>query len=162
MFSVRHVVNTTHLFLLDHLKLKHQADQRRYWNRILQSKFLNETITIEPIPIYLTPDKERGINYTNNIIEMKGKMVLETYLPPPKELFSDDKFDYNDELITLNKIGTMRYQYDWHPTMQPEDYMIEDHVLDKIGPVLRFLNHGGQLLSTKVNEKICDQFCLLW
>ena len=31
----------------------------------------------EPIPLYLTPDKDRGVTYTDEIIEMKGKTVLE-------------------------------------------------------------------------------------
>jgi hypothetical protein len=70
-------------------------------------------------PIYLTPDINRGINYTNTVIEMKSKIVLETKLPPPSELWKNDVFTPNKELVVLNQIGTIRGQYDWRRTVNP-------------------------------------------
>jgi len=31
---------------------------------------------MEPIPLYLTPDIKRGVKYSNELIEMKGKVTL--------------------------------------------------------------------------------------
>ena len=95
------------MYLTDHRELKYKNDMYKFWSRLLTSKLNNTPFTNESIPIYLTPDLDRGVKYSNNIIEMKGKMVLETYLPPPAELFINDTFTHNEELETLNKIGTI-------------------------------------------------------
>ena len=108
ILSTKHVQNITDMYLTDHRELKHKNDIYKYWSRLLTSKLNNTPFTNESIPIYLTPDLDRGVKYSNNIIEMKGKMVLETYLPPPAELFINDTFTHNEELETLNKIGRIK------------------------------------------------------
>ena len=41
------------------------------------NKLLNHTSPLlEPIPLYLTPDINRGIKYSDEFIEMKGKVTL--------------------------------------------------------------------------------------
>jgi hypothetical protein len=148
--TTQHIINITDMYLTDHLELKRDSTDRRTWDRILYAKFTNENLTQEPVPIFLTPDINRGVNYSDNIIEMKSKMVLETKLPPPEVLFADDKFTNNEELETLNKIGTIRAQYTWAPTVELGKGEIDPNVVAKIEPVLTFINHAATLKSTKV------------
>lgn len=150
VLSVEHLLKITDLYLQDHRELKHKADMRKYWTRLLNAKLSGHNVTMEPIPLYLTPDIDRGITYSDELIEMKGKLVLQTYQPPPHIMFANDSFTPNEELETLNKIGTIRNQYDWTPTVAPEDCEIDEKIVARIGPVLRFVNHAAELKSTQV------------
>jgi hypothetical protein len=69
----------------------------------------------EPIPGYLTPDIDRGVIYSDELIEMKGKLTLHMYQDPPHILYANDSFTHNQEFETMNKIGTIRDQYEWQP-----------------------------------------------
>lgn len=159
--SLDHLRNVSDYFLQDHYDLIRAADERAHWDRIIYSKLLGVNYTKEEIPPNLTPDINRGVVYSDNVIEMKGKMTLEAYLPPPAELFKDDKFTYNEKLETLNKIGTIREQYDWAPTVKPEDCEIDEDIQNKISPLISYLNHAAQLISTKVKSEsfIWDYLC---
>lgn len=150
VLSTEHLLKITDLYLQDHRELKHKADMRKYWTRLLEAKLSGQNVTKEPIPIYLTPDLDRGVTYSDEIIEMKSKLVLQTYQPPPHVMFANDSFTPNEELETLNRIGTIRNQYDWSPSVSPEDCEIDEAIVAKIGPVLRFVNHAAELKSTKV------------
>ena len=99
----------------------------------------------------MTPDIDRGVPYSDEIIEMKGKMTLHPYSPPPAVAFANDSFGYNEELETVSKIGTIQEVYDWTPTSGPEDWEIDESVLEKIQPLLLFINHAAILRSTKGN-----------
>ena len=106
-------------------------------------------------------------------------MVLETYLPPPKIMFENDTFTYNEKLETMNKIGTIRNQYDWTPTITIpstslsskrtmensvrfstqeksisaiENQDINNEILDRIEPILKYINYAAELKSTKVSQ----------
>lgn len=46
---------------------------------------------------------------------MKGKLTLHMYQDPPHILFANDSFTHNQEFETMNKIGTIRDQYEWQP-----------------------------------------------
>jgi hypothetical protein len=150
VLSTEHLLKITDLYLQDHRELKHKADMRKYWTRLLHAKLSGQNITKEPIPIYLTPDIDRGVTYSDELIEMKSKLVLQTYQPPPRVMFANDSFTPNEELETLNRIGTIRNQYDWSPSVRPEECEIDESIVTKIGPVLRFINHAAELKSTKV------------
>lgn len=150
VLSTEHLLKITDLYLQDHKELKHKADMRKYWTRLLNAKLSGQNITKEPIPLYLTPDIDRGVTYSDELIEMKSKLVLQTYQPPPRIMFANDSFTPNEELETLNRIGTIRDQYDWSPSVLPEECQIDDSIEAKIAPVLRFINHAAELKSTKV------------
>jgi len=58
----------------------------KHWKRLLINKFLNHSSSlIEPIPLYLTPDINRGVKYSNEFIEMKGKVTLHPEFIDPGE-----------------------------------------------------------------------------
>lgn len=58
--------------MTDHQGQSAQNDERKYWerqmNRVLGGV---ENCEIEDIPSYLTPDANRGVKYSDEIIEMK-------------------------------------------------------------------------------------------
>ena len=54
------------------------------------------------------------------------------------------------EFETMNRIGTIRDQYEWQPTSKPEDWLIEEEKLPRVQPLIDFINHAGVLKSTKV------------
>ena len=60
------------LYLTDHQGKSAQNDERKYWERKM-NKILGgeENCDIEDIPSYLTPDADRGVTYSDEIIEMK-------------------------------------------------------------------------------------------
>jgi len=43
--------------------------------------------------------------YSDEIIEMKGKMTLLPKLPEPAEAYANDTFTHNPDLAFMNKIG---------------------------------------------------------
>ena len=134
---------------------------RRYWDRVVWSKFTGENTTVEPIPGYLTPDKNRGIEYSNEIIEMKGKLTLNPFQPEPKDAYVNDTFTHNQDMDVTNKIGSIRVQYDWLPRMDLV-HEIEEEKLLKIAPLLHYVNHAATLQSTKVPKVmyVCIYICV--
>lgn len=146
--SVLHINAVTDMYLADHTKLTEGNDERKYWNRLVTSKLTNSNMASEPIPSFLMPDKDRGVEYTDEVIEMKGKLSLQARQELPEIEYASDSFTHNEELIMLNKIGTVREQYDWAPT--DADYAIEEDKVLKILPLLSFANHIAELLSIKV------------
>jgi hypothetical protein len=52
----------------------------------------------------------------------------------------------------MNKIGTIRDQYEWQPASNPEDWLIEEEKMARVQPLVDFINHAGELKSTKVRE----------
>ena len=60
------------LYLTDHQGKSAQNDERKYWERKM-NKILGgeENCDREDIPSYLTPDADRGVTYSDEIIEMK-------------------------------------------------------------------------------------------
>ena len=134
---------------------------RRYWDRVVWSKFTGENTTVEPIPGYLTPDKNRGIEYSNEIIEMKGKLTLNPFQPEPKDAYVNDTFTHNQDMDVTNKIGSIRVQYDWLPRTDLF-HEIEEEKLQKIAPLLHYVNHAAILQSTKVPKVmyVCVYICV--
>lgn len=66
--------------------------------------------------------------------------------------FKNDKYTPNDDVITLNEVGTIREQYDWLP--RKIEHSIDEEIVEKLQPVIRFLNHAAELVSTKVRASI--------
>lgn len=64
--------------------------------------------------------------------------------------YENDSFGYNEDIKPLNIIGTVREQYDWTPSPNPENFEIDPDVVEKIAPVLQMANHLVKLKSTKV------------
>lgn len=54
------------------------------------------------------------------------------------------------EFETMNKIGTIRDQYEWQPATDSSEWVIEEEKLSKVQPLIDFINHAGELKSTKV------------
>lgn len=54
------------------------------------------------------------------------------------------------EFETMNKIGTIRDQYEWQPATDSSEWAIEEEKLSKVQPLIDFINHAGELKSTKV------------
>jgi hypothetical protein len=50
----------------------------------------------------------------------------------------------------MNKIGTIRDQYEWQPATDSTEWVIEEEKLSKVQPLIDFINHAGVLKSTKV------------
>ena len=159
--SVKHLIDATDDTLTDHVGIAEAIDDLKMWRRAIAFKFSGgvegDQEEIEAIPAYLTPDKEDGVEYSDDLIEMKGRVTLAARVPPPSELFADDKFDHNDEFTTINKIGTVREQYDWAVgSRDPDDLVIDESILSKIGPVMLYANHAAELLSTRNNILVFD------
>ena len=68
----------------------------------------------------------------------------------------------NSEFETMNKIGTIRDQYEWQPKGNKDEWLIEEEKMSKVQPLVDFINHAGELKSTKVRgKKIIFSFCEL-
>ena len=63
----------------------------------------------------------------------------------------------------MNQIGTIRDQYEWQPKSDGSNWLIESEKMPKIQPLVDFINHAGELKSTKVSgeEIVSYQICLL-
>ena len=153
--SMKYILDATDYYLSDHLLLNKRQEEIRAWNRILDAKLYDdESLLMEPVPAYLTPDIDRNITYTDNLIEMKGKTVLEADSGDPKVEYANDSFAYNETMQPINKIGSVRTQYDWQDLSNPDEFEIDQRVVDKIQPLLDFVNHAAVLQSTKNNVLI--------
>lgn len=130
-------------------------------DRYLRAKLHDPTVTYpvkQEIPMYMTPDKNRGIEYTDTIIEMRSKMVLE-----PKSIkFSDGPYTTNDDVIQTYEGGTFLELYNPTP-MEGLEYAIEKEKVKIIQPAIRYINHMATLQSTKVRYgyfiRNYDLFC---
>ena len=60
----------------------------------------------------------------------------------------------------MNKIGTIRDQYEWQPKGNQDGWLIEEEKMSKVQPLVDFINHAGELKSTKVGR--CIWFSHLW
>ena len=54
----------------------------------------------------------------------------------------------------MNKIGTIRDQYEWQPKGNQDGWLIEEEKMSKVQPLVDFINHAGELKSTKVGRCI--------
>ena len=52
----------------------------------------------------------------------------------------------------MNKIGTIRDQYEWQPKGNQDGWLIEEEKMSKVQPLVDFINHAGELKSTKVRR----------
>ena len=73
------------MYLTDHEGKSAANDNRKFWERKL-NKVLGgeEGCEREDIPSFLTPDADRGVVYSDEIIEMKGKLTLHLRLAPDR------------------------------------------------------------------------------
>lgn len=142
--------NITNLFARSHVDRWEKAEADRYTEQYIRSYFSGEPIRNDSVPLQWTPDIHRGINYTDEVIEMKTKISLLPYHEPNSELYANESFDYNKDATMINMVGTVREQYDWLPQGGEEHWVIDPSVVDKIKPVLRFVNRMAVLKSTAV------------
>ena len=84
------------MYLTDHEGKSAANDNRKFWERKL-NKVLGgeEGCEREDIPSFLTPDADRGVVYSDEIIEMKGKLTLHMAQDPPHILYANDTFVHN-------------------------------------------------------------------
>jgi len=161
---IKHVLDTTDFYLNDQQKLSEEIDEHRYWDRVLNAKLTGDTdpdSLKEPISPHLEPFKHRGLKYTDEIIEMKGKKVLSAYLDPPAVMWANDTFTHNENAVTMNKVGIIREQYDWSYSLSPTQYKIDNTMVTKLEPLLKFCNHLAILKSTKDNILIFEYFGMI-
>ena len=154
--SISHILSVLDIFLNDHNENTKENDSKKYLDKIVAMKLSNNTNMDDlkdPIPKYLTPDIDRGVEYSMTVLEMKGKISLEPKRIDPQIEFKDDVFTPNEELNVINKIGSCRDQYDWTPTNN-ENWEIDENIVKRIQPVLTFVNYCCDLKSTKVSEYI--------
>lgn len=135
----------------DNLEVKHKNNELRYWERLLEGKLLSENLVNETIPPAFVPDKDRGIVYGNEMIEMKGKATLKRWQPSIDERYANDTFGYNEDFDMVNQIGSCRDQLNWWQEYDEADFEIESEVVDKIQPLLDFVGQAAILKSTKNN-----------
>jgi hypothetical protein len=140
--------NMTDLYLRSHFDEYKEKDD----TRLAYIKLHNITVVNQTAPKEWTPDIDRGITYTNEIIEMKSKISLLPYQESPEELYGNESFGYNDNITMINMVGTVREQYDWlpPPNQNKSEWKIDPLIVEKIKPVTRFLNHMAVLRSTTV------------
>lgn len=148
--ALRHLIAVTDEYLDDHRAAVTAHDEQKHWGRALRNALLGEDQQREPIPKYLTPDIDRGIVYSDEIVEMKGKISLLPKQEEPEVEYKDDVFTHNKDFEVMNKIGTIRVQYDWQPR-QDLQHEIEEHKLPALQPLVDYINHAGKLVSTKVS-----------
>ena len=147
---MRHILRVADTFLEDHAKAFKRSSEFNYWERVLLAKASGDDSLIQQhIPSYLTPDKDRGVEYSDEIIEMKGKISLHPKMKSPQELYGNMSFDHSTDSIPLNMVGTIREQYSWQPTLSPEEHEIDPKVVKIIGPVIQFANHMVVLQHAK-------------
>jgi len=151
--SMKYVMALTNEYLTDHTYINKINDEYHYWEKLIYSKMRGdvELDIKDPIPAYLTPDKNRGVEYSNEVIEMKGKKTLHPALQSPKERWGNESFTYNTDVLPLNMIGTIREQYDWEPSSDGSDWYIDPVIKSKIEPVLTMAGFIAELKSTKVS-----------
>lgn len=149
--SVRLVLAVADLYLRDHLQQSRRDDDLRYWQRQLSNRISDRVVEREEIPLYLTPDIDRGVEYGDEIYEMKGKITLHPAQPPPAVMFANDSFTPNEELRPVSPIGTVREVYDWTPTSAADAWRVDPAVAARIGPLLLFVNHAAALRCTRGN-----------
>jgi hypothetical protein len=154
--TMHHFKQVTDLFLDDHSRAVRFQDTQNNITRVLSNALLGTNHTQEAIPSYLTPDANRGITYTDVIIEMKGKRILHPVMPDPAVAYANDSFGPNPDAVAMNTIGTIRVQYDWQPRKDLV-HEIEPHKVERLRPVIDFINHAAELQSTKVRVQPCSQ-----
>jgi hypothetical protein len=138
--------------LQDHYRISQELDEFQGWKRYLEARLFNESVTFpvnESIPSYLRPDLERGVEYSDEIIEMKNKKVLKTKPISFEELAEGEEFGYNNETKPIYFVPTVMENYDWTPWTNIT-HQIESEKVSALAPVLRFINHMADLKSTKV------------
>ena len=85
--SVKHLIDATDDTLTDHVGIAEAIDDLKMWRRAIAFKFSGgvegDQEEIEAIPAYLTPDKEDGVEYSDDLIEMKGRVTLAARVPRP-------------------------------------------------------------------------------
>jgi hypothetical protein len=132
-------------------KFERNTDRKLRGLGVTARSSTSDGLDLEPIPSHLTPDKDRGIDYSDDIIEMKGKISLHPVYPDPAIEYENDTFTHNTEQGVLNTIGTIREQYDWLPPVpDTRTLVVEEHKRVLLKPVLDFANHLVVLKSTKV------------
>jgi hypothetical protein len=154
--TMHHFKQVTDLFLDDHSRAVRFQDTQNNFTRVLSNALLGTNHTQEAFPSYLTPDANRGIKYTDVIIEMKGKRILHPVMPDPAVAYANDSFGPNPDAVAMNTIGTIRVQYDWQPRKDLV-HEIEPHKVERLRPVIAFINHAAELQSTKVRVQPCSQ-----
>jgi hypothetical protein len=93
------------MYLTDHEGKSAANDNRKFWERKL-NKVLGgeEGCEREDIPSFLTPDADRGVVYSDEIIEMKGKLTLHMAQDPPHILYANDTFVHNTGKINIKPV----------------------------------------------------------
>lgn len=84
------------MYLTDHEGKSRANDERKFWERKM-NKILGgqENCDKEDIPSFLTPDADRGVKYSDELIEMKGKLTLHMAQDPPHIMYANDTFVHN-------------------------------------------------------------------
>jgi hypothetical protein len=116
---------------------------------------------MEPIPSKLMPEKDRGVNYTSEIIEMFTNVQLLPVYDNWTELYANSSWDYPVNVRSVELFGSVLENYEWEPQLDLLPYVIEPEKMEAIRPIIRYLNFEAKLLSTKVSIYYYLVFLLL-
>ena len=108
------VINATDHYLTDHSAVVLDAQTNAYHHRLLHSYLQHghgEDIIV-PTPRYLTPDIDRGVKYTDVLLDMKGKRSLEAWRPEPSVEYAEDSFSLNEDNSVSNMAVSKPHQTD--------------------------------------------------
>ena len=149
--TVQTIQNITDDYLDDHYRFREEVDERQYAEKLLECTLTSNWSNFnDSMPYSWTPERHLGVKYTDEVIEMKSTKVLMTEFEDPAVLYANDSFTYCETRPAQNAIGTMREQYDWLPQGDSSKYEIDDAVVEKIKPLLDYVNTAAVLQSTKV------------
>jgi hypothetical protein len=100
------------MYLTDHEGKSAANDNRKFWERKL-NKVLGgeEGCEREDIPSFLTPDADRGVVYSDEIIEMKGKLTLHMAQDPPHILYANDTFVHNTGTVRIKPVHATKNSF---------------------------------------------------
>lgn len=160
ILSLQTVLDIMNLYLNDHMKIARKQDERKAFDRYYQAKLYNKSITypvLEPIPIMMIPDKDRGIQYSSQIFESNAQYQLFPYVPEPIVAFANESFDANPHTQYEFDSGSLLENYDWFP-QKDLIHEIEEDKVQLLQPLIKFINHAGKLLSTKDDIIIFDYY----
>lgn len=151
-FSVKALKDITDHYLTDNTRISEEMNDFKAQMRYIRAKLYNSSETFpvkQQIPTYLAPDRDIGVEYSDEVYEMRHGKSLKKKRLPPKLAYENDTFDPATDIFVENMIGTIRESYYWKP-WKNLTHEIETEKAVRLEPVSRYINHMAKLVSTKV------------
>jgi hypothetical protein len=158
--SVQFIRAWTDLYLTNHAELIEDLNKYHGLERYLSEKMRNPAAQFpikQGIPKKYTPDIDRGIEYTDELCEMRHGRQLIRKMTPMEKLFENDTFTFSTDTVSENIIGTIHENYHWKP-LQNITREVEPEKATILQPLIDYINHMGKLVSTNDDIIIFDYF----